>query len=121
MEMGFVVGLAAMTFAVIGAVVYFGVRVSRAVEKNTPRSPMAATLTSTGLALSGCMIALLVLFAAASTLEPEGSLGAFLRSPEGLVAALLGTVVFFAVASAIFDKLGYPIVKREKNAGPRRK
>ena len=121
MELALLVVLGLALIAVIGVLVYFGMKLSRAVEKNKPESDMAARVTPTGLALYGCMTAVLVLFLAAVTLEPDGRLGSFLRSAGGLVVALVGTVVFFSVAAKIFENIGYPILKRGPRGSTRRR
>ena len=98
----------------IGAMFYFGIRLARTIDKRAP-SEMSVQVTRTALTLYGCMTAALVIFVAAATLEPDGPLGSFLRRPEGLVAALVATVVFFSVAAWLFEKVGYPISRGRKN------
>src|SRR5690606_24291396 len=99
---------------VIGAMFYFGMRVARTLEKKAP-SGLRVQLTRTGLALYGCMTAVLVLFAAAATIEPEGTLGSLLRRPGGLAVTLVATVTFFSVAAWLFERIGYPVSRRRKN------
>jgi hypothetical protein len=106
--------LACVAIAMVGGLFYFGIRLARAIEKKAP-TEMRAKLTPTGLTLYGCMTAVLVLFVAATTLEPEGPLGSFLRRPEGLVAALVATVAFFSLAAWLFERVGYPILWRPRN------
>ena len=115
MNWGAVLMLGGVAVVVIAPLFYLGMRLARAIEK---KAPLAAggKITPTGLALAGCMTAVLVVFAAAATLEPEGPLGSFLRRPEGLVAALAAAVVFFSVVAWLFERIGYPIA-RSRNDG----
>jgi hypothetical protein len=99
---------------VIGAMFYFGMKLARSIEKNAPRD-MRAKLTLTGTALYACMTSVLVLFVAAAILKPEGALGSFLGTLQGVVVALVGTVVFFSIAAWLFDRFGYPISQRAKS------
>lgn len=103
-----------MLIAAIGVMLYFGMKLARSIEKKAPPE-MRVKLTATGVTLFACMTAVLVVFVAAATLKPEGPLGSFLRSPEGLVAALVGTWVFFSLAGWLFDRIGYPISRRRSN------
>jgi hypothetical protein len=114
MNLGPVVILGGTVVLLIGAMFYFGMTLARTIEKKAP-GEMSAKVTLTGLVLYGCMTAVLVLFLAAATLEPDGPLGSFLRRPEGLVAALAATVVFFSVAAWLFEKVGYPISRLGRN------
>jgi len=114
MNLGPILILGGAAVLVIGAMFYFGMRLARTIEKKAPTG-MSVQLTRTGLTLYGCMTAVLVIFAAAATLEPDGPLGSLLRRPEGLVAALVATVVFFSVAAWLFERIGYPISRRRKN------
>jgi len=114
MNPGAVLMLASVAIVVIAALFYFGMRLAGAIEKKAPPEA-GAKMTPTGLALAGCLTAVLVVFAAAATLEPEGPLGSFLRRPEGLVAALVGTVVFFSLIAWLFERIGYPILQSRKD------
>jgi hypothetical protein len=107
-----VVILGGAAVLVIGAIFFLGMRLARTIEKKAP-SGMTVQVTRTGVALYGCMIVVLVMFAAATTLEPAGPLGSLLRRPEGLVAVLVATVVFFSVAAWLFERIGYPISRRK--------
>jgi hypothetical protein len=53
----------------------------------------------------------LVLFAAAATLQPDGPLGSFLRTPKGLLAAALGLIVGLSVAGVALERFGMPITR----------
>ena len=114
MNLGAVLMLGSVAIAVIAALLYFGMRLARAIEKKAPPEA-GAKITPTGVALAGCFTAVLVIFAAAATLEPEGPLGSFLRRPEGLVAALVAAVVFFSLVAWLFERSGYPISRSRKD------
>jgi hypothetical protein len=115
MEIGPLLIVCIFAIAVISALYYFGMRLARAIERKAPESEVAAKVTPTGLALCGCVTALLVLFLTAAKLKPDGPLGSFVRSSEGLMAALVGTVAFFSGAAWFFERIGYPIVRRGKS------
>lgn len=112
MEWGFVLGLGAITLVVIGLVIYFGRKLSKAIQNRTPESDLAVNVTPTGNALAACMVGFWVVCLAARVLAPEGSLGEFLGRADGVVAVLVASIFFFAIAAAILEKLGYPIMKR---------
>ena len=114
MNLGPVLILGGAAVLVIGAMFYLGIRLARTIEKKAP-SELSVQVTRTGLTLYGCMTAVLVVFVAAATLKPDGPLGSFLRRPEGLVAALVATAVFFSGVAWLFEKSGYPISRRRKN------
>lgn len=116
MNLGPVLILVSVAIVVIAALFYWGMRLARSIEKKAPPEA-GAKITPTGLTLVGCMTAVLVVFAAAATLEPEGPLGSFLRRPEGLLAALVAAVVFFSLAAWLFESIGYPISRRSRKEG----
>jgi len=45
---------------------------------------------------------------------PTSTFGSFLGSTDGLVAALSGSMIVFVAIGVVLDKLGYPIMKRDK-------
>jgi predicted transporter len=112
MEWGFVLGLATITLLVIGLVIYFGRKFSKAIQDHSPESCLAVSITPTGNALAACMVGFLIVCVAARELAPEGSLGALLGTLNGVVTVLVATIFFFAIAGTILEKLGYPIIKR---------
>lgn len=112
MEWGFTLGLIAITLSVISIVIYFGWKLSKAVQKNASDSVLALHITPTGTILFACMVGFWIICLAARALAPEGSLGAFLKGPDGLLVILIGSVLFCAVAGAVLETLGYPIAKR---------
>ena len=115
MEWGFVLGLGAITFVVIGLVIYVGRRLSQAVQNRAPDSDLAVNIASTGSALIAGMVGFWVVCLAARVLAPDGSLGAFLGRADGVVAVLVASIFFFAIAAAVLEKLGYPIIERDRH------
>ena len=117
MEWGFVLGLVAVTLAVIGLVIYFGLKLSRAMQKHSPNSEFVQSITLSGTALFASMVAFWIICAAARELKPQSSLGAFLGTVEGVIAVFVASIFFISVAGAILEKLGYPIMKRDRPNG----
>ena len=68
MNLGPILILGGAAVLVIGAMFYFGMKLARTIERKAP-TELSVQLTRTGLTLYGCMTAVLVLFAAAATLE----------------------------------------------------
>lgn len=112
MELGPVARLVAITLAVIGLFIYFGAKLSTAVQKHAPQSNYVQSITLTGTALFACVVGFWIICAIARQLSPESPLGAFLGKAEGVVAVLVLSVFFMAFAAAILEKLGYPITKK---------
>jgi hypothetical protein len=112
MDWGFLLGLGAITLVVSGLVIYLGLKLNRAVDKHAPDINFPLNITPSGNVLFACVVAFWVYCAAARILRPESSFGAFLNSADGVAAALVGSILFAAIAGAILEKLGYPIAKR---------
>lgn len=112
MEWGFILGLVAITLSVIGLVIYFGRKLSRAVEKQDSDSYLKLSITTTGTVLFACLTGFWIICIAARKLAPESYLGAFLNTSDGVPVVLIGSVLFSGVAGAILEKLGYPIARR---------
>lgn len=115
MEWGFLLGLVAITLAVIGLFIYFGRKLSRAIEKQGSGRDLALSITPTGTVLFACIVGFWIVCVAARKLAPEGYLGAFLNTPDGVAVVLFGSVLFSGVAGAILEKLGYPIARRKEH------
>jgi hypothetical protein len=112
MEWEFVFGLGTITLVVIGLVIYFGMRVSKAVQKHAPEGDLAMRITPAGNALFACMVGFWLICLVARAFRPESSLGAFVGTADGVVAVVVASVFFAAVAAEILKKLGHPIAKR---------
>lgn len=78
----------------------------------SPHKSKRVIVTPAGIALFACQAAALVLFAAAATLQPDGPLGSFLRTPKGLLAAGVGLVAGLSIAALALERLGMPITRR---------
>lgn len=70
-------------------------------------------VTRAGIALFACQTALLVVFAAAATLQPDGPLGSFLRTPKGFLVAALGVIAGLSIAGLALERFGMPITRHE--------
>lgn len=115
MEWGFILGLVAITLPVIGLVICFGRKLSRAIEKQASDNDLALSITPAGTVLFACIVAFWIICVAARKLAPEGHLGAFVNTSDGVAVVLIGSVVFSGVAGAILEKLGYPIARKKEH------
>jgi len=111
MDWEFVLGLGAVTIGVIGLVIYFGLKLSRAVQQHASESDFAQEVTPAGVVLTACMVAIWVLCAVARELAPGSSLGAFVSQTDGVIAVMAASIIFYAIAAVVLQKLGYPIAK----------
>lgn len=112
MEWEFLLGLGGITLVVIGLVIYLGLKLNRAVDKHAPDINFPLNVTPSGNVLFACVVAFWVYCAAARTLRPESSFGAFLNTADGVATVLVGSIFFAAIAAAILERLGYPIARR---------
>ncbi len=120
MEWESILGLVAVTLTVVGVFIFFGLKLSRAVQKNAPESDYAQSVTMTGNVLFAFVVGFWVICAAARELRPESLLGAFLGTADGVIAIFVASAFFIAIAGAILEKLGYPPMKRNEPNGRRR-
>ena len=116
MEWGFLIGLGAVTLAVIGLVIYFGLKLNKAVETHAPEINLPLNITPSGNALFASIVAFWIYCVATRALNPESSLGAFLGEADGVATVIVGTILFAGIAGAILEKLGYPIAKRDDHS-----
>lgn len=114
MEWQFILGLSAITMALIGLFVFIGIRISRAVKKDAPDSSFAQKITMTGTVLFALLISFWVACLAARALKPASALGAYVSSTDGLAGAFIGSFVVVVAAAAVLEKLGYPISKKDQ-------
>ena len=112
MDWGFEVGLIAITLIVIGLLIFFGLKLNKAVMKRAPEIALPLNITLAGTLLLACVVAFWVICLVAGKLRPESSLGAFVGTADGVASVLVGSIVFAMVARVILEKLGYPIAKR---------
>ena len=111
-ELKFFAGLTAITLVVIGLLIYFGLKLNRAVGKHAPEINFPFNITWSGNVLFACVVAFWVCCVTIRALRPESSFGTFLNSPDGVPAALIGSIFFAAIAGVVLEKLGHPIAKK---------
>jgi hypothetical protein len=111
-ELKFFLGLGAITLAVIGLLIYFGLKLNKAVETQAPKINFPLKVTMTGTALWACVVGFWVICAVARELKPADFLGGFLHTTDGIASVFLGSIVFATIAGVVLEKLGYPIAKR---------
>ena len=110
-ELKFFLGLSAITLIVVGFVIYFGMKLNRAINKNAPEINVPLKVTMTGTILWACVVGFWVVCAIAKALRPESSFGEFLNTTDGLASVFVGSIFFAIIAGAILEKLGYPIAR----------
>lgn len=111
-ELKFFLGLSAVTLMVVGLVIYFGMRLNRAITKNAPEINFPLKVTMTGTVLWACVVGFWVICAIARELRPDSSFGDFLNTTDGFVSVIVGSILFAVIAGAILEKLGYPIARK---------
>lgn len=115
-ELTFFAGLIAITLVVIGLLIYFGLKINKAVGKHAAGLDLPLNISWSGNILFACLVAFWICCMVIRGLRPEGSFGTFLNTPDGLAAALIGSIFIAAIAAAILEKLGYPITKNDDNS-----
>ena len=110
-ELKFFLGLSVITLMVIGLVIYFGMKLNRAVNKNGPDINFPLKVTMTGTVLWACVVGFWVTCATARELRPDSSFGDFLNTTDGIASVFVGSIFFAVIAGAILEKLGYPIAR----------
>lgn len=115
-ELKFFGGLASITFIVIGLLVYFGRKLSNAAEQNAEFIDLPIYVTRTGTTFFACVVAFWVYCVAVRMLAPHSDLGQYLRSFDGVAAVIFGSITFVAIAWPVFDRLGYPLAKWNKDS-----
>lgn len=114
-ELKFFGGLAGITILVIGLFVHFGRKLSNAAERNAELIDLPLYVTRTGTAFFACVVAFWVYCAATRTLAPDSVFGRYLGTLDGVAAVIFGSISFVAIAWPVFDKLGYPLAKWNKD------
>lgn len=115
-ELKFFAGLTAITLMVIALLVYFGLKLNRAVGGHASEINFPLKITLSGNVLFACVVAFWIYCAAARALRPESAFGAFLNTPDGVAAVLIGSILFAAIAAAVLEKFGYPISRKGNDA-----
>ena len=99
---------------VLWALIRFGRKRAPRIRRTSTGSILDVQVRPSGLALMAVFTLVLVLFAAAITLAPDGPLGSFLRTPRGALAAFLAAVAGFSVVAIALEKCGSrPFVDRD--------
>jgi hypothetical protein len=117
-EVKFFGGLAVITILVIGLLVYFGRKLSKAAERNAEFIDLPLYITRTGTTFFACVVAFWVYCAAVRMLAPNSDLGRYLGTFDGAAAVIFGSITIVAVAWLIFDKIGFPLAKWTKYSDP---
>lgn len=112
-ELKFFLGLGAVTLVVVGVVIYFGLKLNKAVETQASRINFHLKVTLTGTALWACVVGFWLIFAVARELRPASFLGEFLRTTDGIASVFAGSILLAVIAGLVLEKLGYPIAKRD--------
>ena len=113
-ELAFFSGLAAITALVIGFVIYFGLKLSKAAERQSENIGLPLNVTPIGTVVFALLVGSWTCCLVIAKFAPTSTSGSFLSSADGLVAALSGSMIVFVVVGVILDKLGHPIMKRDK-------
>ena len=106
-ELKFFLGLGAITLVVVGLLIYFGLKLNKAVETQAPRINFPLKVTRTGTVLWACVVVFWVICAIARELRPS-VLGEFLSTIDGLVLVFAGSILFAVGSGVVLEKLGYP-------------
>lgn len=115
MEWGFVLGLSAITIAVIGVLVYLGQRLSKAAERHSSEIDLPLYVTPAGTALFSCLVAFWIVCVTTRAFWPESTFGVFLQGPDGVLTVVTGSIFFAGIAAAILNQLDCPIAKKDKS------
>ena len=115
MEFKFLLGLGLITLTLIGTLIFFGRKLSKRVQKQSPDSVLTMTITRTGYALIGCMVGFWIFCLFVKDLMPESNLGQFLNTTDGIITVFIGSYLFFVVVAILFNKIGSPIAKMGGN------
>ena len=112
MDWGFVFGLGVIAIVLISLIVSFGKKFSKLIQEQAPESDFAVSITPTGNVLFGGMVGFWGACLSAWKLAPQSALGTFVSTIDGAVTAIGGSVVVFAIAMVVLEKLGHPSIKR---------
>jgi hypothetical protein len=115
-ELRFFGGLAAIIFAAVGILVFFGRKLSNAAERNAEYIDLPLYVTRTGTTFFALVVAFWVCCAAVRAWAPRSSLGKFLGTFDGVAAVVSGSIMFIGVAWWISGKLGYPWAKWNRDS-----
>jgi hypothetical protein len=109
-----VLAIALSVLLLIMVTLFFAGRwLSRYWSQRHPTSHAVAEVTPTGMVLYGCLVLALVVGAAVRKADPDGPLGLFLNSRDGLQIAIVVAVVIFALAWTALELLGHSPIRRK--------
>lgn len=117
-ELKFFSGLSAITIFVIGLLVFFGRKLSKAAERNAAYIDLPLYVSQTGTVFFACVVAFWIYCAATRVLTPQSTFGNFLGTFDGVASVILGSCVFVGIAWVIAEKLGYPFARWEGDSSP---
>lgn len=110
--MWFVAVFFAMVLGSIAALVLLGAWAARLAARRNPRAPLApGRITPCGAAITVCYMGAMSALAITRRLSPDGAVGVFLSSPDGVQIALISGMATFAIAATILYVMGHPIVQ----------
>jgi hypothetical protein len=112
MDWGFIAGLVVIFLLVVSPLVYFGIKISKHVQKHDPDSELVVRITPVGNVLTACLVGLWGACVIAVKLAPKSALGVFLGTTDGVLAVIVGSIFFYAVSASVLEKVGHPIMKR---------
>lgn len=107
-DLKFFAGLSVVTLIVISLLVYLGMQLNKAVGKHAADINFPLQISLTGNILAACLVATWVYCAAIRTLKPESPFGVFLQTPDGIATVAIGSILVFAIVSAVLERFGYP-------------
>ena len=107
-ELKFFLGLGAITLVVIGLVIFFGLKLNKAVSTQAPRINFPLRVTMSGTVLWASVVGFWVICAIARELRPASVLGDVLSTIDGIVFVFAGSILFAVVAGKVLEKFGYP-------------
>lgn len=107
-DLKFFAGLSVVTIIVISLLVYLGLKLNKALGKHAAAIHFPLHISLTGNILSACLVASWVYCAAIRALKPESPLGVVLQTPDGIATVAIGSILVFAIVSAVLERFGYP-------------
>jgi hypothetical protein len=111
-EVKFFAGLTSITLVVIGLLIFFGLKLNKAVGRHAAEINFPLKITWSGTVLFACVVAFWISCVAIRALRPESAFGVFLNSADGLIAAFAGSIVVAGAAGAVLEKAGFPIAEK---------
>jgi len=108
-----IVGIVVLACAAVAGV---GIWAKRQIKSRAPNSRVLARITPTGAALAACLTVTMVAGVAARKLAPDGLLGSFLSTEQGMLIAVVVGWLVFTVAATVLTMLGHPIAEDKETS-----